>query len=221
MADGRLIFQDRYLGLEIATLLNFPIDSNCFIISERNSGNCVVVDPAHREGSTLVEYLIENNLEPSFIILTHEHFDHISSLEYLRTRYDCKVIASVRCSDSITNSKKNLSLFFDQKGFDCSPADILIEHNGSKISWQNTSLHFYLTPGHSEGGLCFNLGNNLFTGDTLLQSSKAIVKLPGGNKQKLEQSIYMLFKQFGGDTMIFPGHGGIFSLAELNFNNSR
>ncbi len=209
------------MGLEITRLLNFPIDSNCFILSERNSGDCVVVDPAHNEGITLVEYLLEYKLRPSYIILTHEHFDHISSLEYLRTKYDCKVIASVRCSESITNSKRNLSIFYDQKGFNCSPADILIDHNNFEISWRKNSLNFYLTPGHSEGGICFSLGNNLFTGDTLLQSYKAIVKLPGGDKQKLEDSINMLFELFGGDTMIFPGHGEIFSLAELNSNISR
>lgn len=186
-----------------------------------NSGSCIIVDPAHGEGSTLVEYLIEKNLEPSFIILTHEHFDHISSLEYLRTRFDCKVIASVKCSESIINSKKNLSLFFDQKGFNCSPADILIDKNNSVIIWQKNNLHFYLTPGHSEGGLCFSLGNKLFTGDTLLQSSKAIVKLPGGDKQKLDESINMLFELFGSDTMIFPGHGEVFSLAMLNSNISQ
>jgi hydroxyacylglutathione hydrolase len=221
MAGERLIFQDSHSGIEITRLLNFPIDSNCFIISDKNSGSCIVVDPAHGEGSMLVEYLIQNNLEPTFVILTHEHFDHISSLEYLRTRYDCKVIASVKCSESISNSKKNLSLFFDQKGFNCSPADILIERNNSQIIWQKNNLHFYLTPGHSEGGLCFSLRNNLFTGDTLLQSSKTIVKLPGGDKRKLDDSINMISELFGDDTMILPGHGEIFMLAELNSSTSR
>jgi hydroxyacylglutathione hydrolase len=210
-----------YQGIEITKLLNFPINSNCYIISKKNSENCIVVDPAQEQGYSLIEYLSTNNLSPSFIILTHEHFDHISSLEFLRTKYNCKVIASIICSESITNSKKNLSVFYDQKGFNCLPADLLIENNGSLFEWQNSVFNFYLTPGHSEGGICFSLGNNLFTGDTLLQSNKTVVKLPGGNKRKLDKSVNMLFELFGGETWVFPGHGEIFQLVELNSNISK
>jgi len=205
-------------GLVIVKLLNFPIDSNCYIIINKLSGNCIIVDPAQGDGESLDIYLVVEKLIPSYIIITHEHFDHISSVEYIRKKHKCKVVASTRCSESIMNSKKNLSVFFDQKGFNCGPADLIINRNDFEIKWQGEVLRFYLTPGHSEGGICFSMGDNLFTGDTILRSLRPIVKLPGGNKKALEKSIQTLLDLFDGQTHIFPGHGETFKLRDLEVN---
>jgi hydroxyacylglutathione hydrolase len=207
--DGREIYIDR--------LLNFPVDSNCYIISRPEGRECMLVDPARERGSSLEEYLSARKLSPEYIILTHEHFDHISSVEHLRKKYGCKVIASAACSDRIVDPKKNLSLFYDQQGFSCMAADMIIAH-GCSVQWRDIQVDFYVTPGHSQGGICFRMGNNLFTGDTLMREYKPVVKLPGGNKKELEASISLLLGSFGKDTTVFPGHGEIFILGEWTNN---
>jgi hydroxyacylglutathione hydrolase len=201
--------------IEVRKLLNFPVDSNCFIVSKNRESNCIIIDPAQGEGEALCEYLYVEGLIPNFIILTHEHFDHISSVEHLREKFRCKVVSSIKCSSNITNSKKNLSQFYDQKGFACLPSDVLVDRDGYILEWNNKTINFYLTPGHSEGGMCFNIENNLFTGDTLMEEYKTTVKLPGGNKTKLTESIHNLLKSFDLNTKIFPGHGEIFRLEKL------
>jgi len=204
-----------FIDLDIERFLNFPVSSNCFVVSA--AGNeCILVDPACGDGKALLDHLAAHHLKPVYIILTHEHFDHISSVECIRNNYPCKVVASAECSASIGNSKKNLSLFYDQQGFTCKPADILVNENNFVLNWNGITLRFQSTPGHTEGSICFSIGNNLFTGDTLMNGYKPVVKLPGGNIKKLEQSINRLLREYSGETIVFPGHGETFMLKDIN-----
>jgi glyoxylase-like metal-dependent hydrolase (beta-lactamase superfamily II) len=208
MGEGQSIFQLKGVnGLFVIKLINFPISSNCYVIRKEGTKVCILVDPSQEGIDVLANYLLLENLRPGYILITHEHFDHLSSVESLRREYDCKLVATAACSDNITNPKKNLSLFYDQNGFACSPADIIIDDNNDELKWENTQIKFYVTPGHSAGGMCFSISNNLFTGDTFLRDHKTVVKLPGGNKNVLQQSISMLREIFGKNVMIFPGHG--------------
>lgn len=203
-------------NLLVRRILNYPVESNCFVVYKEGYSRCIIVDPACKEGTYLDTWLSKNKLLPEFIILTHEHFDHIRSVELLRRKYPCKVVSSFVCSLNITNSKSNLSLFQDQVGFCCEPSDIVIHHNRYCLEWHNTTVKFYLTPGHSEGGMCFSIGNNLFTGDTLLQKHKTIVKLPGGSKLKLRKSLELLTSLLNEDMIVFPGHGEAFAASEID-----
>ena len=92
--------------VSILKLLNFPVNSNCYIISTGEPKNCILVDPSQEEGHSLRNYLLERELIPEFIILTHEHFDHIISVEYLRKEFNCPVVSTEKCSESIRDSKK-------------------------------------------------------------------------------------------------------------------
>jgi len=203
-----------FSALDIKRFINFPVSSNCFVVSAEGN-ECILIDPACGDGKNLLDHISSHNLKPVYIILTHEHFDHISNVECIRSSYPCKVVASAECSERIGNSKKNLSLFYDQQGFICQPADILIEDN-FVLNWNDIFLRFQITPGHTEGSICFSIGNNLFTGDTLMNGYKPVVKLPGGNKKKLEESIIRLLKEYSEDTIVFPGHGETFILKDIN-----
>jgi hydroxyacylglutathione hydrolase len=204
------------IQLSINKFLNYPVNSNCYVISTNKSDQCIIVDPAQQSESSLDAYLLSQNLIPIYIILTHEHFDHILSIQDLKNKYASLVIASSACSENITDPKQNLSFFLDQKGFVCPPADIIIDETNSQFEWLGLILKFYLTPGHSNGGLCFNIGENLFTGDTIMRKYKPVFKLPGGDKLELEKSINKLKQIFNKDILVFPGHGNIFRLGELN-----
>ncbi|MEG2229009.1 MAG: MBL fold metallo-hydrolase, partial [Odoribacter sp.] len=151
---------------------------------------------------------------PVYILLTHEHFDHIWGVEKLREKYDCKVISSFNCSSLITDPKKNLSLFYDQKGFRCSPADMIIEDLSNPMNFQSYDIYFYNTPGHSSGSICIKIKNYLFTGDTLMENMKTPTKLPGGDQLLLQLSLDFIVCNFPKDTIIFPGHGNSFLLKQ-------
>ncbi|MEO7044420.1 MAG: MBL fold metallo-hydrolase [Ferruginibacter sp.] len=196
---------------------NFPVSSNCYIIGLKGEPECILVDPALGDDAEFAAFLGSYNLKPQYIVLTHEHFDHISSVEYLRGKFGSIVIATRICSACISDAKKNLSLYYNQAGFVCSPAEIIVDEDNDRIIWKDQIIQFYMTPGHSEGGLCFKIRNNLFSGDTLMQDFKPVFKLPGGNKSILENSIKRLMDILSDDMVVYPGHGEAFTRQAINW----
>ncbi len=66
------------------------------------------------------------------------------------------------------------------------------------------------TPGHTPGSICFWLEGTtvVFTGDTLFPGGPGNATFAGGDFAQIIASIdERLFRAFGDDTTIWPGHG--------------
>ncbi|WP_282125701.1 MBL fold metallo-hydrolase [Marinifilum flexuosum] len=203
------------MGVIIKQIVSNPIDSNCFILHQPNNQSCIIIDPGAKQTTDVCEYIQNNNLKPEGILLTHEHFDHIWSVESLRNQFDCKLFASKKCSDKIIDSKKNLSLFYNNIGFKCESADVFFDELGGFIDFSWIQIQVIFTPGHTEGSVCFSIEENLFSGDTILENIKTVVKLPGGNKYDLVNSVNSILNRFDSNVNVYPGHGKSFLLSEL------
>jgi len=66
-----------------------------------------------------------------------------------------------------------------------------------------TVLH---TPGHTKGSVCYQVGDTLFSGDTMFYQSYGRVDLPGGNNMQMALSLKRLLK-LDEKTVVYPGHG--------------
>ena len=84
-------------------------------------------------------------LIPEYIILTHEHFDHIWGCNYLVNKYSTRIICSKQCAFAIRDAKRNHSLFYNQKGFIISKVDILLEDVQFKFLWEGYDFELLLT----------------------------------------------------------------------------
>jgi len=185
---------------------NKPVNSNCYIIFNDFSDRCVIIDPGTKDCTNIIPYINDKNLTPEYVILTHEHFDHIWGVNFLRKKYNIKLVSNKATSRLISNKKKNLSLFHNQIGFECLNSDIIFEKL-IELKLINEDFTLFCTPGHSEGSISINVGNFLFTGDTLIKEVKSITKLPGGDKEKLTASLNFIFNNFYLETIVSPGHG--------------
>ena len=207
------------MELNIDRIVNSPINSNCFIIHKAGFSNCIIVDPGSKDNSEIINFITSRNLKPEYIILTHEHFDHIWGVNELKSRYNLKIISSQFCNDKIVDRKKNLSVFYDQIGFNSCKADILVEEINYRLLWNNHFFEFINTPGHTEGSICIYTESVLFTGDTLIKNEVTVTKLPSGNKEKLSLSLNKLIERFTEiKPIVFPGHGDSFSFSEIAQN---
>lgn len=74
--------------MKIDKLILNPLDNNTYFII--NNNEVIVVDPAE-DTIKIQEYLDKNNLKVCAIFITHYHYDHIGSLEYLKEKYKVKV----------------------------------------------------------------------------------------------------------------------------------
>ncbi|MDE6851069.1 MAG: MBL fold metallo-hydrolase, partial [Lachnospiraceae bacterium] len=155
------------------------------------------------------------------VILTHEHFDHINGLNWLRERFICEVFANEVCSENVCFESKNLSnnaeviaLFnanIRERNVTVIPFVCHVDHtfqNQMKLKWNRHELVLLTTPGHTEGSICIILDNQyLFSGDTLL-GIPTITRLPGGSRKKFLQITLPLLREVCGNEMkVYPGHG--------------
>lgn len=66
------------------------------------------------------------------------------------------------------------------------------------------------TTGHTDSSLSYLVEKKLFTGDFLIKDESTITKLPSGNRLDFLSS-FKKFKKIIDESIIFPGHGEIFS----------
>jgi hydroxyacylglutathione hydrolase len=200
----------------VKRILNKPIDSNCFVVYSNKNETCLIIDPGTEDCTDLIEFIENNWLKPDYVLLTHEHFDHIWGVNRLKVIYDLKLICLRDCAVMIIDKKKNMSLFYNQIGFEICPADIFLEDIDYQLDWNGKKIEFIVTGGHTEASVCILIDNNLFTGDTIIRNTKTVIKLPGGSKNKLKDSYLLLNKKFlGKQIQIHSGHGESFWYDEL------
>ncbi|MHC1704345.1 MAG: MBL fold metallo-hydrolase [Tenuifilaceae bacterium] len=205
--------------LQIKCFKNHPIDSNCYLIFDQNFRNSIVVDPGTDQDIELNDFIELNKIKVDYIILTHEHFDHIWGVNSLRSKFPCKVICSTECGEKVVDKKKNLSLFYDNVGFQIDPPDTKIETDFYEFKWNNYNINIFKTPGHSDGSICIQVNNYLFTGDTIIKGEKTVLKLPNSNKNSLLKSLKIIESICSPDTLILSGHGDSFYFEKCHFDN--
>ena len=60
------------------------------------------------------------------------------------------------------------------------------------------------TPGHTKGGVSYNVNDKIFCGDVLFRGSFGRVDFPGGNVKELCDSSKKLLEY---NATLYPGHG--------------
>lgn len=202
----------------VETIKNRPVDSNCYIIYSKINSLCVLVDPGTEDCIELFDFLEKQKLTPIYVILTHEHFDHIWGINNLLSKFNFKLICSENCLNAIGNKKKNLSIFYDNKGFEVNLKDI-ITISDDFLFYDDIRFNIIETPGHSLGSITIWFDNILFTGDVIIKDKKTVTKLPGGSIEKLKESLNNLSSLFKNKpTMVYPGHGESFWFNEIDFS---
>lgn len=202
----------------IQRFINTPISSNCYLIVDKTSKICVIIDPgSHDYNNELEAFIQQNNLSISNVILTHEHFDHFAGLLNLLKHRSFEILCSENTALALKDPKKNLSAFNDQmKPITINQTPTVLDDN-EKLTLLGKTFHFLLTPGHSPGSICFICNNSFFSGDTILNQQKIRLNLPGSNKEEYKLSIEKIKKHLKSGMTIYPGHGNSFIYKEIIF----
>lgn len=196
----------------IRKIVNRHFNSNTFVVLNEYCSEVTIIDPGDAECLSLLEVLADYKAEKLNIILTHEHYDHISGLQKLCSMYKTYLYSSDKCYKNLNDPKLNLSEYLDIYIMDSiRPSFIKIVRDGDVIKIGDLYYTFYETPGHSEGSICFGFNDVLFTGDTILPM-KVPTNFPGGSKAKLIASIQRLRQILTSYERILPGHGEPYSV---------
>ena len=209
------------------------ISTNCWIYPldapadlQDGSTPCAVIDPGE-EGDRIIAFLDQLNLFPTYIILTHGHFDHVAAVPALAREYSQRAAGrpeiAIHATDAgylgpdsysahcrTFNAAGGNSAYIDALWEDMPRADITLAERDSIGPF--TVLHI---PGHTPGsiGLWDKKAGVLFSGDTLFKDGYGRTDLPGGNENLLFSSLDRLMALDGG-IKVYPGHGPGTSIRE-------
>jgi glyoxylase-like metal-dependent hydrolase (beta-lactamase superfamily II) len=177
-----------------------PYATNTYYLACPKTGVAVVIDPALGAFKQLKELPA-----PSFILLTHSHFDHIADLAPLKDWSRAPVYVHQLDEPNLRHpGTDGLPLPFLVPP---SSGDILLG-GGEKLQIGELSIHVMGTPGHSPGGICYYLPSEatVFTGDTLFAGSYGRFDFPTSSASSLLASLKTLLL-LPPETTVLPGHG--------------
>ena len=192
------------------------MSSNCYIVWDDVTLSAIIIDPASEYSIREIDYILRNNLQLDFIILTHEHTDHTWGVNALLDKFDAKVICSENCKSNLSNAGSSyFRLYYEREDYTylVKRVDFTTESLNNRIKWDNCIIRFIPTPGHSAGSICIYIDGKLFTGDTLMQY-KAYVNKRNGNSELYKQSLKYIVDHSAEDTNVYPRHGVRFILID-------
>jgi len=172
-------------AIQIERLELGPFGTNAYIVICRKMRDSALID-APAEANIIMDRLKGTN--PKYILLTHNHMDHIGALAELQA--GLKVPLAAHALDA-----GNLP----------SPPEMLL-NEGDTVSVGNLKLKVLHTPGHTPGSLCFKVGKYLISGDTIFPGGPGKTRSPDAFKQIIKSITEKIFV-LPDDTPIYPGHG--------------
>lgn len=181
--------------------------ANCYFVA---CGDTAVLIDATASPAAVERAQLESGAHLAAILCTHGHFDHLLTEKQLRDRFGVPLYLHENDALCPRDALKNASAVFGSPAT-FAPADRLLA-GGETLCFGDLSLRVLHTPGHTAGSVVYLTENAAFTGDTLFESGFGRTDLYGGDFAALRRSLETLSK-LPPDTEIYPGHGGMSTLA--------
>ena len=178
----------------------FPVgmlQENCYIIINEEVNEAVTVDPGD-EGERLIANIERLGCSLKAILLTHGHADHVGAVVDLKNKFNVPVYI---------NEKEILCMQNDNTVFGKLPECYDFIKDGDELAIAGLKIKCIHNPGHTLGGMCFLIDNELFTVDTLFQGAVGRSDFYGGNHVELINSINEKLMILDKKINIYPGHG--------------
>lgn len=163
--------------------------SNTYLVAAAEAAPGCFID-AGGPVAPLIETAQRLRVEPTHVLLTHHHHDHVAEIGALRERWpQAQVLVHPLERDLVAGATGTIDA-------------------GETLEVGALEIRPLLTPGHTQGMLSFLVdGSAVFTGDTLFRGSVGGVRAPGhGTYMQLRDSIMGTLMELAGPTVIHPGH---------------
>ena len=182
-----------------------PIDANNYLVWDEISKDAVLIDCSDYV-EEIIQKIKEEQLNLKYILITHGHFDHVLGLNAMNSVLNTKIGISSTDSDLLKNIGEMCELF-GIPAQEPQKYDFFVDSADLNLSIGNIPIKIILTPGHTQGGVSYLIGNTVFTGDTLFYGSYGRVDLPGGDFQAIKNSLKEVLFKLDSNTVAYPGHG--------------
>ncbi len=200
--------------MKIKRLILGAMAVNCYVIYDESTRHCLIIDPGDI-GKKVNNFLIENELQPLAILLTHSHFDHIGAVDYLVEKYKMPVYIHPEGIGAVNDPDMNLSRHYSAISLTAkmTPSDEIQEIG-------EFSFEFLHMPGHTPDScmIYFKDQNALFSGDVLFKGAIGRYDFPNSSRFDTRTTIDKI-KKMDFDAVVYPGHGEPTTLKEEQKTN--
>ncbi len=172
---------------KIYKVITGMLEENCYILSNEKK-ECVIIDPGD-DFHKIKNLIDDQDFVPKAIAITHGHYDHTDAVSEVKKTYSVPLYMN-RNDGFLTNNK------------------FAVDFSSEEIKeLEGFAIAAYHTPGHSPGGTCYLVQDNLFTGDTLFRGTIGRCDFDGGSFTDMLKSLGDVLMKFSDEIKIFPGHG--------------
>ena len=193
----------------IKTFVEPPIDNNNYLIVDEETKNAALIDCSSID-DRIDEEIEKQGANLKYILLTHGHFDHIAGIRPNRFKNNPQIVMHKADLDWLNNANQYLPMF-GMPEITIPKVEIFVE-DGDIIQLGSLEIKVLHTPGHTQGGVCYLVDGNLFSGDTIFREAVGRCDLEGGNFNQIVESIEDKIFTLPPKTVIYPGHGNITSV---------
>lgn len=202
--------------LDIITICDRADNANTYIVGTNEE--VIIIDPANKLSNIVTAV---KNRKVLGVFLTHAHYDHFITLNDVLHKYAVKCYIHQKGFDKLTNLINSCGVFFSVKTL--KPVDktkiIFVKDNQLIDLSSALQVKVITTPGHTDCSVVYQMGDVMFTGDTLFNNGVGRTDLPTSNTVTLINSLKKLLDGHQ-EATIFPGHGWSSTLDEERRNNA-
>jgi glyoxylase-like metal-dependent hydrolase (beta-lactamase superfamily II) len=201
-------------SLKVAVVQVTPLQQNCTLITDADTGQTAIVDPGG-DAAQILAALDANKLNAVAIWLTHGHLDHAGGAAELKEKLDARpgrkpieMIGPDRRDEFLLHSIAEQARMFGLTGLrNASPDRYLTE--GQTVSVGPHVFEVLHCPGHTPGHVVFINRAARFAqlGDVLFRGSVGRTDFPYGDHDALIDAIKTKLLPLGDDLRFVCGHG--------------
>ena len=199
-------------GLDVYVCSDNQWKQNSYLLMDTDRLTSIAIDPGYGSDA-LLEPLKARDARVECVIATHTHFDHIAGVAAFSNAFGASFLCH-KGESPILRQANVYTMFLKSEKIDIpEPAGYLTE--SLPLPFGRDNINIWHVPGHTPGGCIFLVRNLMFSGDTLLRDVGKLHRLPGSDLTLLQASRNRIFDGLLPETVVFPGHGRMTSLASL------
>lgn len=190
---------------------------NCYVVFDDRVSTtgekrqCAIVDPACEasfEDSQLLQYLDEQHLAPTMVLLTHAHVDHIAGLRQVCEHFKLPVTMH-RDGRKLLRQAEAYGAIMGFAVDNMEDLDAVEIEDGEVLKVGGLDVECRYVPGHCPGSMCFVVAADraVITGDALFHFSIGRTDLPGGDYATLIDKLKTRVMILPDGYTVLPGHG--------------
>lgn len=168
---------------------SIPTRNYVYVVFDPYTRDGLIIDPVG-DPMLIQACLDEHSVHVRGILVTHAHLDHVGLVGEISDRCGCDVWVSRAEAAGVKAAAERVQIIDSER----------------PIAVGALTVRPLVTPGHTAGSTCYQVGENLFTGDTLFIEGCGMCTGGDADAGLMFESLKRLKGEVSSATRIFPGH---------------